>query len=187
MPSRGKKRQRVFARRSRNGCQTCKNRHLRCDESLPVWYLKCPLMFPRLIRGSDNCLRLGRLCNYGERTLEGRLGSQPPSQDYNYRSRTAEASFQQLWSLPGSQDIPKLPDFTAMLQPRRRPSPPWESSVNYISPLHANMAPSAAMFLHHYQNMVAHALLGPQYGHQIALTEHFPRYQPHNLTTISSF
>lgn len=39
--SKSKKRQRIFHRRSRNGCHTCKLRHLRCDESTPVVSHNC--------------------------------------------------------------------------------------------------------------------------------------------------
>ena len=36
MPPRSRRRQRASHRRSRNGCQNCKNRHRRCDEKTPV-------------------------------------------------------------------------------------------------------------------------------------------------------
>lgn len=34
-----KERKRRFHRRSKNGCQTCKRRHVRCDEQKPLWYV----------------------------------------------------------------------------------------------------------------------------------------------------
>lgn len=42
-----KNRIRKFHRRSKNGCSTCKQRHVRCDERKPLWYaplshLPCP-------------------------------------------------------------------------------------------------------------------------------------------------
>ncbi|CAH0054377.1 unnamed protein product [Clonostachys solani] len=50
MPSKGSRsRKHRFVNRNRSGCSTCKERHVRCDETRPV---------------CANCIKLGRACNY---------------------------------------------------------------------------------------------------------------------------
>ena len=132
---------------------------------------------PVLTQCSYNCLRLSRWCRYEESSsVEELLPTHLSGSDS--RSSLYGASLQHYRSLSNSDpvEIPILPDITVILQSRRSASPYWYSQLSYISPLHANMTPSEATFLHHYQNTVSQALLGPQCGHKIALTEHFPRY-----------
>lgn len=74
--------------RSKKGCQTCKERHVRCDERLPFWYESrfrflahpslhdaCSKLTLHIYQSlifffwqlhSGNCLRLGRECSYTE-------------------------------------------------------------------------------------------------------------------------
>lgn len=83
-----KDRKRKFHRRSKYGCQTCKKRHVRCDEHKPLWYVQIthsrsiwdpnsldldeaylavtPRFYPmlKLIGGSTYCLQSGSDCIY---------------------------------------------------------------------------------------------------------------------------
>ncbi|EEU46624.1 uncharacterized protein NECHADRAFT_38914 [Fusarium vanettenii 77-13-4] len=61
-----KERKRRFHRRSKNGCQTCKRRHVRCDEQKPL---------------CTNCLQTGSECIYPtpEQTLPSNESSPSPS------------------------------------------------------------------------------------------------------------
>ncbi len=59
-------RKRRHHHRSRNGCISCKQRHMRCDESKPFWLVK-PKSFqpdPMIIVSSRNCLKNGSSCGY---------------------------------------------------------------------------------------------------------------------------
>jgi hypothetical protein len=173
MPSTTGRRQRAFGRRSKNGCQTCKNRHLRCDDSIPAWYLPLiPCEFSADLN-SNNCSKLGRHCSFEERILKELLATHTSDHNSISMSKPKEASAQQLLSLSLSKGNPNWPDI--ILRSSSRPSPHLESRIIYTSPIEANLHPRAVTFMHHYQNMVSHALLGPQYGHKIALTEHFPK------------
>jgi hypothetical protein len=48
-----KKRQRRHHSRSRNGCLTCKQRHVRCDEGRPAWYVSDFMPFSPFGRSYD--------------------------------------------------------------------------------------------------------------------------------------
>ncbi|KAE8451943.1 hypothetical protein EG329_002784 [Mollisiaceae sp. DMI_Dod_QoI] len=59
-------RKRRHHHRSRNGCISCKQRHMRCDESKPFWLVN-PKSFqpdPMIIVSSRNCLKNGSSCGY---------------------------------------------------------------------------------------------------------------------------
>jgi hypothetical protein len=56
--------------KSRNGCETCKRRHIRCDETSPQWYV--PNCYPSTTLGtssnncphSNNCTKYKHRCPY---------------------------------------------------------------------------------------------------------------------------
>lgn len=55
--------------KSRNGCKTCKRRHIRCDESFPQWYLHLSFISQevpqkRLTAYSRNCTKHNCRCDY---------------------------------------------------------------------------------------------------------------------------
>ena len=60
-------RRRRFHRRSRNGCLTCRARHIRCDQVRPAWY-SCPfpMIFGSLTLNSIKCSNSGNICSYPE-------------------------------------------------------------------------------------------------------------------------
>ncbi|OHE96046.1 hypothetical protein CORC01_08583 [Colletotrichum orchidophilum] len=88
-----KDRIRKFHRRSKNGCSTCKQRHVRCDERKPLWYASvsfslslCPPQLPLVtleVLSVTNCLQTGKDCIYHEvepdqeSRSESRLRSEP--------------------------------------------------------------------------------------------------------------
>ncbi len=60
-------RRRKYHRRLRGGCQSCRDRHIRCDQSKPYWYVEMFYLSPSLSRVmlmvySHNCLRYGVEC-----------------------------------------------------------------------------------------------------------------------------
>ncbi|KAF5693657.1 hypothetical protein FDENT_1889 [Fusarium denticulatum] len=86
MPRRGGGRQtRLCGRRSRGGCYSCKQRHVKCDESRPT---------------CTNCAKKGLLCDgYPQRTLRW---------SYKHEITTSETSQQQNKSLVPLNDNPAI-------------------------------------------------------------------------------
>jgi len=75
--SSGPSRKRRHHHRSRAGCITCKQRHMRCDESKPYWCVLSPWIDrPQLTQNSHNCLKSGGSCGY---TTAGASAANSPS------------------------------------------------------------------------------------------------------------
>ena len=123
---------------------------------------------------SDNCLRLGRECSFSQewhmdQPLAAVAIIWPPTSDSPYRGESSYTT----------------PDSAAWISALLSLTSPHRSHLSnttlpptmpYISPLYTDLPPTAVTLLHHYQNMISPTLLGPQYGHKIAATEHFPKY-----------
>lgn len=64
--------------KSRNGCKTCKRRHIRCDETFPQWYV--PSIYTSihiLTASSRNCTKHNCRCDYQD-TAATQGGSPSP-------------------------------------------------------------------------------------------------------------
>ncbi|CZR69269.1 uncharacterized protein PAC_19169 [Phialocephala subalpina] len=104
--------------RSKKGCLTCKERHVRCDERLPY---------------CGNCLRLGRECSYTQvlpQTCPNDVDKQPPASfqasEQAWLTKISPRDFQMYYCPPHHRDIPS--STISVIQQaqeisRRRPMP----------------------------------------------------------------
>ena len=66
-------RSRKSHRKSKNGCNTCRRRHLRCDETLPEWYATYSKEIADKVDpiSSRNCVNHGVRCDFLDVTPSG--------------------------------------------------------------------------------------------------------------------
>ncbi|GKT95008.1 fungal Zn binuclear cluster domain-containing protein [Colletotrichum tofieldiae] len=99
--------------KSRKGCDTCKRRHIRCDENFPQWYgcLLSPLLAAPANMTSRNCTKHKIRCPYNDMPIPEDRSTTPDKPDLMWTPEVEAAI--SLWQQTGQFPFPNLSIYPA--------------------------------------------------------------------------